>query len=55
MPSDGRNRIMIFGPKGDGTYVVVFPHLSQRLTRFSPHGADPSGQRARVIHHSRKP
>jgi hypothetical protein len=22
--SDGRNRIMIFGPKSDGTYVIEF-------------------------------
>jgi hypothetical protein len=24
MPFDGRNRIMIYGPKDDGTYVVEF-------------------------------
>jgi hypothetical protein len=24
MPPEGRNRIMIFGPKTDGTYVVEF-------------------------------
>ena len=23
-PESGRNRIMIYGPKGDGTYVVEF-------------------------------
>jgi hypothetical protein len=23
--SEGKNRIMIFGPKDDGTYVVEFP------------------------------
>jgi hypothetical protein len=24
MPFDGRNRIMIYGPKNDGTYIVEF-------------------------------
>jgi len=24
MPFDGRNRIMIYGPKDDGTYIVEF-------------------------------
>jgi len=24
MPSDGRNRILIYGPKDDGTYTVEF-------------------------------
>jgi len=24
MPADSRNRIMIYGPKDDGTYIVEF-------------------------------
>ena len=24
MPADSRNRIMIYGPKNDGTYIVEF-------------------------------
>ena len=23
-PESGRNRILIYGPKGDGTYVIAF-------------------------------
>jgi hypothetical protein len=32
--SDGRNRIMIFGPKSDGTYVIEFRTAAGERWRF---------------------
>jgi hypothetical protein len=34
----GRNRIMIYGPKNDGTFVVEFKTATARRLRFQCHG-----------------
>jgi hypothetical protein len=30
-PESGRNRIMIYGPKNDGTYIVDFPNVPKSV------------------------
>ncbi len=36
--SDGRNRIMIYGPKADGTYLVEFKTAKDETLAISIHG-----------------
>ena len=42
MPFDGRNRIMIYGPKNDGTYIVDPGRYSIRPNCRLPVGATPN-------------
>ena len=36
----GKNRIMIYGPKEDGTYVVVQDKRGRRVGDLNPEGRD---------------
>jgi hypothetical protein len=47
--SDGKNRIMIFGPKSDGTYVVEFRTAAGEVLAISI----PRGETA-VLKHSQE-
>jgi hypothetical protein len=47
MTTTGKNRIMIFGPKADGTYVVEFRMADGEALAISTPGGE-----ARVIRHS---
>jgi hypothetical protein len=47
---NGKNRIMIFGPKDDGTYVVEFRTASGEALAISECGEDPAGRRGGSSH-----
>ena len=47
-PESGRNRILIYGPKGDGTYVVEFKTAAGEALAISIPGGE-----ARVIEQDR--
>jgi hypothetical protein len=53
MTMDGRNRIMIYGPKADGTYVVEFKMARRRgvgdLNPKNRDGGDPALSRANAL------
>ena len=39
----GQDRIMIYGPKSDGTYIIDLGYTTERILKFSAHlGADPA-------------
>ena len=46
-PESGRNRIMIYGPKNDGTYIVEFTTAAGEALAISV----PAGE-TRVLKHS---
>ena len=46
MTTTGKNRIMLFGPKDDGTYVVEFRTAAREALAISIPGGE-----ARVIRH----
>jgi len=42
-PPTGQDRIMIYGPKSDGTYIIDLGYTTERILKFSAHlGADPA-------------
>jgi hypothetical protein len=50
-PSSGHNRIMIYGPKPDGTYVVEFKIADGEACASGGHSVDtqPSGNCRRIL------